>query len=120
MFWVHLAARLVLLLFSMLSWAYGIASYSPFAFDMFIRPGLLPALSSFVAWHHLWYWAVFVPVAVSLTADIKSTREGQTPGAWPRWCARCSPVCAKTTARCSNGCSWPRRAIFPNRWARSW
>jgi sulfatase-like protein len=86
MFWVHLFARLVLLVFCILSWTYGIASYSPFAFDMFIRPGLLPAVSSFVAWHHLWYWAAYLAAAISLAVDIGSAGKRRVhPGA--RWLA---------------------------------
>jgi hypothetical protein len=37
-----LALRAATIAFFLLTAAYGIVSYSPFAFDMFIRPQLLP------------------------------------------------------------------------------
>jgi hypothetical protein len=69
-FSLHLAARVLLAAFVLLTWAYGVASYSPFAFDMFIRPQLLPAVTEFVAWHHLWYWGPYLCIAASLLVDI--------------------------------------------------
>ena len=87
MFRFHLLARLLLLGFSVLSWAYGIASYSPFAFDMFIRPRLLPAVADFAAWHHLWVLGGVLPVAFSLSADVRSIARGQAGVQTARWLA---------------------------------
>jgi hypothetical protein len=39
---------------------------SPFAFDMFIRPQLSPALTQFVQWHHLWYVAAYAATVLSV------------------------------------------------------
>jgi hypothetical protein len=52
--------RLLVAAFFLGTFGYASLNCSPFAFDMFIRPQLFPLLTSFVAWHHLWFagaWA---------------------------------------------------------------
>jgi hypothetical protein len=65
-----LALRAVAIAFFLLTAAYGIVSYSPFAFDMFIRPQLLPWVNDFVAWHHLWYLGAYAASVASLWHDL--------------------------------------------------
>jgi hypothetical protein len=68
------AATLVLRLFGaavvLLTWAYAVATYSPFAFEMFIRPQLWPWVNRFVAWHHAWYWAAMLGTVITLVPDL--------------------------------------------------
>jgi hypothetical protein len=46
-----LSARLLASAIFLLTWAYGVTTRSAFAFDMFVKPQLSPALVSFVHWH---------------------------------------------------------------------
>lgn len=57
-------------LFFVLTAAYAVVSYSPFAFDMFIRPQLVPWVSDFVAWHHVWYLAAYLLSVVTLRREL--------------------------------------------------
>jgi len=84
---LHLASRLILVAFVLLTWAYGVASYSPFAFDMFIKPQLLPALTEFVAWHHLWYWGAYLSIVASLVVEIVRPDSGRGTRTAVRWLA---------------------------------
>ena len=59
---LRLAAAAVFLLTA----AYGVLCYSPFAFDRFVVPQLVPWISSFVIWHHLWFAAASAAAAVTL------------------------------------------------------
>lgn len=63
---LRLAAAAVLLV----TWGYAISAYSPFAFEMFIRPRLFPWLTTFVTWHHAWYAAAYLATVVTLLPDI--------------------------------------------------
>jgi hypothetical protein len=81
----RLVSRLALAAFCLATWAYGAASYSPFAFDMFIRPRLLPSIAAFVAWHHLWYWGAYLLSAASLALDLP--RAESRPRRAARWLA---------------------------------
>ena len=65
-----LALRAATTAFFLLTAAYGIISYSPFAFDMFIRPRLLPWVNDFVAWHHVWYLGAYAASVASLWHDL--------------------------------------------------
>ena len=62
--------RLAVTGFFLLTAAYAVLNCSPFAFDMFIKPRLFPWLASFVAWHHLWYFAAAVAAAVTLLPEL--------------------------------------------------
>jgi hypothetical protein len=64
----------------LLTWGYGVTTYSPFAFDMFVRPQLFPPLVAFVAWHHVWFWIAFLLSAATLVPDLTATRRG--PAFW--------------------------------------
>ena len=64
-----LALRAATTVFFLLTAAYGVVSYSPFAFDMFIRPQLLPWVNDFVAWHHAWYLGAYAASVASLWRD---------------------------------------------------
>ena len=77
---LFLAARLLAAAVFLLTWAYGVTTYSPFAFDMFIRPQLLPELATFVTWHHLWYWAAYLLAVLSLFPDLMNRR--RRPAWW--------------------------------------
>lgn len=66
----------------LLTWAYGVTTYSPFAFDMFVGPRLFPQLETFVTWHHLFYWIGFLAGAATLVPDLRAARRG---AAW--WAA---------------------------------
>ena len=46
-----MAARIFALAVFGLTWAYGVVASSSFAFDMFVKPQLSPALTGFVNWH---------------------------------------------------------------------
>ena len=65
-----------------ITWGYGVTTYSPFAFDMFVRPGMLAELVTFVTWHHIFYWIAFSASALTLIPDLRSPRRG---AAW--WAA---------------------------------
>jgi len=69
-----LVARLAVTGFALLTWAYCVTTYSPFAFDMFVRPQLFPWLGDFVVWHHAWYWAAFVVSVATLAPDLMGAR----------------------------------------------
>ncbi len=66
----------------LITWGYGVTTYSPFAFDMFVRPRLLPELVTFVNWHHIFYWIAFSASALTLLPDLRSPRRGAA-----RWAA---------------------------------
>lgn len=66
----------------LVTWGYGVTTYSPFAFDMFVRPGMLSELVTFVNWHHVFYWIAFTASALTLIPDLRSSRRG---AAW--WAA---------------------------------
>jgi hypothetical protein len=78
--WIVAAARLLAAAIFLATWAYGVTTYSPFAFDMFIRPQLLPQLAAFVTWHHAWYWAAYLLAALSLVPELAGRH-----GAATRW-----------------------------------
>lgn len=65
--------RVAAAMFFVLTAVYGIVSYSPFAFDMFIRPQLFPAVTAFVAWHHVWYLGAYMASVITLVPELRST-----------------------------------------------
>ena len=75
-----LALRGATIAFFLLTAAYGIVSYSPFAFDMFIRPQLLPWVNDFVAWHHVWYLGAYAMSVASLWPDLDWRRSRSGAG----------------------------------------
>ena len=86
---LFLASRLTVLAFVLVTWAYSITSYSPFAFDMFIRPQLLPWLAEFVVWHHaLVLWGAYVLSVLTLIPDFRALRSprpaANPPCGWRR------------------------------------
>ncbi len=64
--WAIATARVVHALFFLIATTYALLTYHPFAYQQFIRPHLIAALSSFVTWHHLWYWLVLLVTALTL------------------------------------------------------
>ena len=82
-----LTARLVVVAFALLTWAYSISTFSPFAFDMFVRPQLFPWLGTFVTWHHLWYWAAYLLSVGTLASDLRSVRGARLGSQHARWMA---------------------------------
>lgn len=76
------AGRFTAAVIFLITWGYGVTTYSPFAFDMFVRPRLLPELVTFVNWHHVFYWIAFGASALTLVPDLRSRRRG---AAW--WAA---------------------------------
>jgi hypothetical protein len=61
------AARAANLGFFLVTATYCLLSYSPFAYQNFIRPHMIAALASFVVWHHLWFWLMLAITALTLT-----------------------------------------------------
>src|SRR3990170_802343 len=76
------AGRLLAVSIFLITWGYGATTYSPFAFDMFVRPRLLPELVTFINWHHVFYWIAFAASALTLLPDLRS---GRRDAAW--WAA---------------------------------
>jgi len=69
-------ARLAAAMVFLVTWGYGVTTYSPFAFDMFVSPRLFPWLADFAVWHHMWYWAAFLLSAATLFPDLIGSRRG--------------------------------------------
>jgi len=79
--------RIAITAFFVLTAAYGIVSYSPFAFDMFIRPQLLTWVSQFVAWHHVWYLGAYAAAVVTLLPDLTRHAAADRRTQIARWLA---------------------------------
>ena len=79
-FW--LLGRMVVVAFALVTWAYCASTYSPFAFDMFVRPRLFPWLETFVDWHHVWYAAAYVVSVITLLPDLIGSRARANKTAW--------------------------------------
>ena len=69
-----IAARIVALAVFGLTWAYGVVASSSFAFDMFVKPQLSPALSAFVTWHPVWFLAAYLASALTLTPVLRPAK----------------------------------------------
>jgi len=75
--WWYLAfvvARLLVVVFVLLTSAYSILNYTPFVFYQFIRPRVFGWVNQFVAWHHLWYCAVYAISVIALIPDLRRPR----------------------------------------------
>jgi hypothetical protein len=68
--------RSAVVLFFALTAAYGVASYSPYAFDMIIRPQMFPAVTAFAAWHHVGYLIAFVISVITIVPELRMKTEG--------------------------------------------
>jgi membrane-anchored protein YejM (alkaline phosphatase superfamily) len=90
---LFLAARLAVAAFALLTWAYSVTTYSPFAFEMFVRPQLFPWLAEFVAWHHVWYWGAYVLSVSTLVPDLVGRDARQPSGKTTRRMALAYSVC---------------------------
>jgi sulfatase-like protein len=82
---LFLILRTAVTAFVLATAAYGMVSASPFAYDMFIRPRMLPWLNDFVAWHHAWYLAAYALGVASLARDLdwrESRRGARRAAGW--------------------------------------
>lgn len=70
------AARAVAVTIYMLTWAYGVMASSSFAFDMFVKPQLSPALTAFVTWHSSWLMVAYGFSAVTLIPTLRRSASG--------------------------------------------
>ena len=84
--------RLAVSAFFLLTCAYAVLNCSPFAFDMFIKPQLIPWLTRFVAWHHVWFAVAYVASVAALAPALSSrARHGSARAA--HWLALGYVVC---------------------------
>jgi len=81
--YLRIAVRVAGLAFCLLTSAYAVAAYSPFAFDMFLKPQLWPWLASFAAWHHT-VFLVFAAISIATVVPEAAGRQGTT-GMWLAW-----------------------------------
>src|SRR5262245_8642719 len=65
-FAARVGLRLPVLAFFLVTSVYATLTCSPFAFDMFVKPLLLPWLGSFVSWHHFWSCGAYAVSLVTL------------------------------------------------------
>jgi glucan phosphoethanolaminetransferase (alkaline phosphatase superfamily) len=77
---VPIGVRVAGLAFCLLTSAYAVAAYSPFAFDMFLKPQLWPWLASFAAWHHASF-LVFAGISIATVVPQAAGRQGNA-GKW--------------------------------------
>lgn len=68
------AARTLNAAFFVTTATYCLLTYSPFAFQQFIRPHLIAALTSFVVWHPLLYWMALAITALTLRPYVAASR----------------------------------------------
>ena len=71
---VFVLLRVVCAVFVLLTSAYGVVCYSPFGFDVFIRPHVLAPVNKFVEWHHVLYCGVYLLSVISVIPDVKRVR----------------------------------------------
>ena len=71
---IFIVLRFVSALFFVLTAIYAAAVFSPFAFDMFIRPRVFAPVNQFVAWHHLLYLGAYALIAITLVPDLREPR----------------------------------------------
>lgn len=84
---LFLVSRLAVAAFVLLTWAYSVTTYSPFAFDMFVRPQLFPWLGEFVVWHHVWYWGAYLLSVGTLVPDLVDRNARHLEPKTARWMA---------------------------------
>jgi hypothetical protein len=68
------AARTLHAIFFLVTATYCLLTYSPFAYQQLIRPHLISGLGSFVAWHHIGYWLIFLITLLSMLGELRSGR----------------------------------------------
>ena len=73
---LFLCGRLIASAVFLVTWGYGVTTYSPFAFDMFVTPRLFSELTTFVVWHHAFYWLAYLASAATLIPDLRGPRRG--------------------------------------------
>ena len=93
-FLLFVIARLAVAGFCLLTFAYAVLNGSPFAFDMFIKPQLFPWLTTFVAWHHVWFAAISVISALTLISDLSGRRLRTGASNLAHWLAIAYVACA--------------------------
>ena len=71
-------------MFFLLTSAYSILNYTPFVFYQFIRPRVFGWVNQFVAWHHVWYCAVYVMSVITLIPDLRRPRLTMPARGWCR------------------------------------
>lgn len=71
---LYAAARLLLVLFFLLTSIYCLLAWIPFTYQQVVKGGLLPALTVFVSWHAKIYWAAFALAGITLAPDLRRPR----------------------------------------------
>jgi hypothetical protein len=79
--------RAAIAIYFCLTAVYGAVTSSPFAYDMFIRPRLLPWVNDFVAWHHAWFLAVHAASLITIAPEILGRNPAGVAGRLARWAA---------------------------------
>ena len=70
--WGFILGRVIVAVFCLLTWAFGLIVSVRFAYEQFIRPQLFPWVTEFVNWHHLWYWAAFLASVATIIPQLRS------------------------------------------------
>ena len=68
---LYAVARLLLVLFFLLTSIYCLLAWIPFTYQQIVKGGLLPALTVFVMWHSKIYWAALALAAATLARDLR-------------------------------------------------
>jgi hypothetical protein len=66
--------RVATAVFCLVTSLYCLLTYSPFAYQQFIRPHLVQGLVPLVVWHHIIYVVVFGATALSMVEELRSGR----------------------------------------------
>lgn len=74
----RLFARLASLAIFLVTWIYGVTTYSAFAFDMFVKPRLFEPLNAFADWQHAWFTLAYA-LSVSTLVGVMRGRGGTSP-----------------------------------------
>jgi hypothetical protein len=83
---VFVSARLAAAGIFLLTWAYGVTTQSAFAFDMFVKPQVAPALTAFVSAHAAWLLLGYALSAATLV-PLLMRRERNRRARLARWAA---------------------------------
>lgn len=67
-------ARVANAVFFLVTATYCLLSYSPFAYQQFIRPHMVAALSDFVVWHTAGFWLMLAVTALTLAPELRGGR----------------------------------------------
>ncbi len=68
---LFVVVRVLVTVFFLLTSTYSILNYTPFVFYQFIRPRVFGWVNQFVAWHHVWYCAVYLISVIALVPDLR-------------------------------------------------